>query len=155
MRAVAKVFEVAEGCGQTTPMLRLDNIQTQAIDPYLLPRHVSSSFAKKADLALAFSPDHPAVAARLEPVQKSYPDLALSQMTDACTSTVPLVSCVKVKERGVTTMKRLHNSRSGARQGWNNCRSCGHRQGVVMAAYLKSRVRRWRKTCLHSWVGRL
>ncbi|KAH6706365.1 hypothetical protein BKA61DRAFT_679545 [Leptodontidium sp. MPI-SDFR-AT-0119] len=90
MRAVAKVFEVAEGCGQTTPMLRLDNIQTQAIDPYLLPRHVSSSFAKKADLALAFSPDHPAVAARLEPVQKSYPDLALSQMTDACTSTVPL-----------------------------------------------------------------
>lgn len=55
---------------------------------------------KKADLALAFSSDHPAVARALEPVYKANPDLALSQMTDVYTSTVPLVCGLEVKEQG-------------------------------------------------------
>lgn len=81
-------------------MLRVHSIQTQTIDPTLLPRHASQSFARKADLALAFSSDHPTVASAIEPVHKANPGIALSQMTDAYTSMVPLACCLEVKERG-------------------------------------------------------
>ncbi|KAG9240848.1 hypothetical protein BJ878DRAFT_263777 [Calycina marina] len=99
MKVVNNVLESAE-LGQDLSMLRVHSIQTQSIDPAFLPKHVSQSFAKKADLALAFSSDHPTVATAIEPVQKANPDMALSQMTDAYTSTVPLVCCLEVKERG-------------------------------------------------------
>lgn len=36
----------------------------------------------------------------MEPVYNVNPDIALSQMTDAYTSTVPMVCCLEVKERG-------------------------------------------------------
>ncbi|CAG8973654.1 hypothetical protein HYALB_00002220 [Hymenoscyphus albidus] len=99
MKVVNNVLEAAD-LDQDSAMLRVHSIQTQSIEPVFLPKHTSQSFAKKADLALAFSSDHPKVAAALEPVHKANPDLALSQMTDAYTSTVPLVCCLKVKERG-------------------------------------------------------
>ncbi|KAF8855803.1 hypothetical protein BDZ45DRAFT_727874 [Acephala macrosclerotiorum] len=99
MKVVNNVLESAE-LGQDSSMLRVHSIQTQSIDAAFLPQHASQSFAKKADLALAFSSDHPAVAIAIEPVHKANPDMALSQMTDAYTSTVPLVCCLEVKERG-------------------------------------------------------
>jgi hypothetical protein len=99
MKVVNNVLESAE-LGLDSSMLRVHSIQTQSIDPAFLPQHASQSFAKKADLALAFSSDHPTVATAIEPVHKTNPDMALSQMTDAYTSTVPLVCCLEVKERG-------------------------------------------------------
>jgi hypothetical protein len=99
MKVVNYVLESSE-LGQNSSMLRVHSIQTQTIDPAFLPRHSSQSFAKKADLALAFSCRHPDVATALEPVYRANPDLALSQMTDAYTSTVPMVCCLEVKERG-------------------------------------------------------
>ncbi|TVY58388.1 hypothetical protein LCER1_G000927 [Lachnellula cervina] len=54
----------------------------------------------KADLALAFCSGHPAVAAVIEPVLEANPELALSQMTNAYTSMVPLVCCLEVQEQG-------------------------------------------------------
>jgi hypothetical protein len=89
MKVVNNVLESAE-LDQDSSMLRVHSIQTQSIDPVFLPRHASQSFAKKADLALAFSSDHPAVATAIEPIHKANPDMALSQMTDAYTSTVQL-----------------------------------------------------------------
>lgn len=81
-------------------MLRVHNTRIQAIDPAFLPPRASrSSFSKKA-LALAFCSGHPAVAAVIEPVLEANPELALSQMTDAYTSMVPLVCCLEVKEQG-------------------------------------------------------
>jgi len=82
------------------PMLNVQSIQTQSISSSLLPTHTSISFAKKADLALAFSPSHPEVFRTLEPVHNQYPELSLSQMDDAYTMRVPLVAGVEVKERG-------------------------------------------------------
>ena len=99
MKVVNNILESAE-LGQESSMLRVHSIQTQSIDSALLPKHASQSFAKKADLAFAFSSDHPTVATTIEPVHKANPDMALSQMTDAYTSTVPLVCCLEVKERG-------------------------------------------------------
>jgi hypothetical protein len=99
IKVVNNVLEATD-LDQDSAMLRVHSIQTQSIEPTFLPKHTSQSFAKKADLALTFSSDHPIVAAALEPVHKANPDLALSQMTDAYTSTVPLVCCLEVKERG-------------------------------------------------------
>lgn len=99
MKVVYNVLESVE-FDQDSSMLRVHSIQTQSIDPAFLPQHTPQSFAKKADLALAFSSDHPVVAKAIEPVHKANPDMALSQMTDAYTSTVPLVCCLEVKERG-------------------------------------------------------
>jgi len=99
MKVVNNVLDSTE-LGEDTSMLRVHSIQTQSVDPTFLPKHISQSFAKKADLALAFSCDHPSVAAAIEPVQKANPDLCLSQMTDAYTSTVPLACCLEVKEGG-------------------------------------------------------
>ncbi|KAH9203980.1 hypothetical protein DL95DRAFT_471897 [Leptodontidium sp. 2 PMI_412] len=82
------------------PMLNVQSVQTQAISSSLLPTHTSTSFAKKADLALAFSLSHPEVFHALEPIHTQYPDLCLSQMEDAYTMRVPLVAGVEVKERG-------------------------------------------------------
>lgn len=82
------------------PMLNVQSIQTQAISSSLLPTHTSTSFAKKADLALAFSLSHPEVFRTLEPIHAQYPELSLSQMDDAYTMRVPLVAGVEVKERG-------------------------------------------------------
>lgn len=81
-------------------MLRIEGIQTQSIDPAFVPGHASQSYAKKADPALAFSSGNLTVATAVEPVQNANPDVALSQMTDAYTSTVPLVCCLEVKEWG-------------------------------------------------------
>ncbi|KAH9205760.1 hypothetical protein DL95DRAFT_417143 [Leptodontidium sp. 2 PMI_412] len=99
MKVVNNVLDSTE-LGEETSMLHVHSIQTQSVDPTLLPIHTSQSFAKKADLAFAFSSDHPSVAAAIEPVQKANPDLCLSQMTDAYTSTVPLACCLEVKEQG-------------------------------------------------------
>ncbi|PBP19287.1 hypothetical protein BUE80_DR009523 [Diplocarpon rosae] len=99
MKVVNNVLDSTE-LGEDTSMLRVHSIHTQSVDPIYLPKHISQSFAKKADLALAFSCDHPSVAAAVEPVQKANPDLCLSQMTDAYTSTVPLACCLEVKEGG-------------------------------------------------------
>jgi hypothetical protein len=82
------------------PMLNVQSIQTQAISSSLLPTHTATSFAKKADLALAFSLSHPEVSRTLEPIHTQYPELSLSQMEDAYTMRVPLVAGVEVKERG-------------------------------------------------------
>jgi hypothetical protein len=98
VKVVNNVLEAAD-LDDDSAMLRLHSIQTQSIEPAFLPKHTSQSFAKKADLALAFS-DHPAVAAAIETVSKAHPDLPLSQMTDAYTSAVPLVCGVEVRERG-------------------------------------------------------
>ena len=81
-------------------MLRVHSIQTQAIQESLLPQHTSQSFAKKADLAFAFTSDHPTVADAVEPVYRACPGMPLSQMTDAYTSMVPMACCVEVKEKG-------------------------------------------------------
>lgn len=99
MKVVNNVLDPAE-LGEDTSMLRVHSIQTQSVDPTFLPKHISQPSAKKADLALAFSCDHPSVAAAIEPVQKANPDLCLSQITDAYTSTVPMVCCLEVKEGG-------------------------------------------------------
>ncbi|KAH6704319.1 hypothetical protein BKA61DRAFT_680573 [Leptodontidium sp. MPI-SDFR-AT-0119] len=99
MKVVNNVLESAE-LGDDSSMLRVHSIQTQSVVPAILPKHISQSFAKKADLALAFSSDHPSVATAIEPVQKANPGLSLSQMTDAYTSTVHLACCLEVKERG-------------------------------------------------------
>jgi hypothetical protein len=77
-------------------LLRVHSIQTQAIDPVFVPKHPSQSFAKKADFALSLGEQHEAVKRTL----RADPDRPLSQMTDAATSTVPLVCGVEVKEQG-------------------------------------------------------
>lgn len=101
MRVVNNVFESIERTEDAPiPMLTIQSIQTQSIDPSLLPKHPSLALAKKADLALAFSAEHPGVSARIEPVHRANPGINLSQMTDAYMSTVPLVCGLEVKERG-------------------------------------------------------
>jgi hypothetical protein len=84
----------------TPPMLNVRSVQTQAISSSLIPTHTSTSFAKKADLALAFSLSHPEVLRTLEPIHTRYPELSLSQMEDAYTMRVPLIAGVEVKEPG-------------------------------------------------------
>jgi hypothetical protein len=81
-------------------MLNVQSIQTQAISSSLLPAHTSTSFAKKAALAQAFSLSHPKDLCTIEPIHTQYPELSLSQMEDAYTMRVPLVAGVEVKERG-------------------------------------------------------
>lgn len=84
----------------TPPMLNVESIQTQSISSSLIPVSTTTSFAKKADLALAFSLSHPEVLRTLEPIHTRYPELTLSQMEDAFTMRVPLVAGVEVKEPG-------------------------------------------------------
>lgn len=84
----------------TPPMLNVESIQTQSISSSLIPVSTTTSFAKKADLALAFSLSHPEVLRTLEPIHTRCPELNLSQMEDAYTMRVPLVAGVEVKEPG-------------------------------------------------------
>lgn len=88
------------GLDDDTSMLRAHSIQTQSIDPALLPQHPSVSFAKKSDVALMFNIDHPTVATAVKPVHRAHPSRALSQMMDGASGMVPMVSCVEVKEPG-------------------------------------------------------
>jgi hypothetical protein len=81
-------------------MLNVRSIQTQTISSSLIPISTTTSFAKKADLALAFSLSHPEVLRTLEPIHTRCPELSLSQMEDAFTMRVPLVAGVEVKEPG-------------------------------------------------------
>lgn len=99
VKVVNTVFESIKR-NEKGDTLRVQSIQTQTIDRSVLPQHPFLSFAKKADLALAFSCENRTVAAAIEPVRTANPDVNLSQMTDAYTSTVPLVCGVEVKERG-------------------------------------------------------
>ncbi|PVH67567.1 hypothetical protein DL98DRAFT_662577 [Cadophora sp. DSE1049] len=104
MKVVNNVLDSTE-LGGDTSMLRVHSIQTQSVDPTFLPKHISQSFAKKADLALAFSCDHPSVAAAIEPVQKANPDLCLNQTTDAYTSTLGIWCAVGLERlRGLRTL---------------------------------------------------
>ncbi|KAG0644966.1 hypothetical protein D0Z07_9315 [Hyphodiscus hymeniophilus] len=96
---VKNVLESVERA-EENPMLCIQSIQTQSIDPTVLPFHASMSLAKKADLALSFSIEHPTVLESVEPIYTANPSINLSQMTDAYTSTVPLVCGLEVKERG-------------------------------------------------------
>ena len=75
-------------------------------------------FAKKADLVLAFSPGQPAVATAIKPVLKANPDMALSQMANAYTSTVPLVYCLAVKERGGGYNEAIAQLKFGVPRDW-------------------------------------
>ncbi|KAH8723058.1 hypothetical protein GQ44DRAFT_774340 [Phaeosphaeriaceae sp. PMI808] len=83
-------------------MLELNSIQTQHIDPSLLPISKSTSlpFIKKADLAVAFSHNHLEIGATINEVRSTWNNFGLSQMTDAYTQTVPLQCGFEVKERG-------------------------------------------------------
>jgi hypothetical protein len=99
VKVVNNVLEATHLCDNES-LLRVESIQTQAIDRAFLPLHVSQSLAKKADLALAFSADNVEVAAVLQSLSKTHSGIPLSQMTDAYTSTVPLVCGIEVKERG-------------------------------------------------------
>ncbi|KAH9204607.1 hypothetical protein DL95DRAFT_113993 [Leptodontidium sp. 2 PMI_412] len=102
------------------PMLNVQSVQTQAISSSLLPTHTSTSFAKKADLALAFSLSHPEVFHALEPIQTQYPDLCLSQMEDAYTMRVPPVAGVEVKERGGSYNEATVQLGVWCAAGWRN-----------------------------------
>ncbi|KAF2457338.1 hypothetical protein BDY21DRAFT_39216 [Lineolata rhizophorae] len=83
-------------------MLELNSIQTQQIEPSLLPISKSTSlpFSKKADLAVAFSRKHPDVGPLVDKVRSRWNDFSLSQMIDAYTQTVPLQCGFEVKECG-------------------------------------------------------
>jgi hypothetical protein len=76
--------------------------QTQEIDRSYLPvlPDDAQPLAKKADLALAFSSYHPEVQPILRRFRDSYKSTSLSHMSDAYSSTVPLVSGIEVKESG-------------------------------------------------------
>ena len=100
MKVVNNVLESAE-LGQDSSMLRVHSIQTQSIHPAFLPQHASQSFAKKGDLALAFSSEHPTVATAIEPMHKANPDMALSQMTLYEYSTAGLLSGGQGTGRGL------------------------------------------------------
>lgn len=94
------VTDVFAAAGAEDNLLRVHSVQTQTIGPSFVPQHASQSFAQKTDFALAFSDGAEDVARTTEPVLKARPGLALSQMTDAYTSTLPLVCGVEVKEQG-------------------------------------------------------
>ncbi|KAL5331122.1 hypothetical protein ACEPPN_000651 [Leptodophora sp. 'Broadleaf-Isolate-01'] len=100
VKVVNMVLGAADIGRQKPFMLRLESIQTQAINAVFLPQHISQSFAKKADLTFSFFPDHPTVQRAIAPIHKYRPSVSLSQMTDPYTSRVPLVCGVEVKERG-------------------------------------------------------
>jgi hypothetical protein len=99
VKVVNNVLEATHLC-ENDSKLRVESIQTQTIDRAFLPLHMSQSLAKKADLALAFSSDNIEVAAVIQSLSKTHSGIPLSQMTDAYTSTVPLVCGIEVKERG-------------------------------------------------------
>ncbi|KAK2626207.1 hypothetical protein QTJ16_004469 [Diplocarpon rosae] len=97
---VRMVLDAAE-IGTAKPhILHVESIQTQTVLPELHPQHVSLSFEKKADLAFSFSPKHPIVRETIAPIHRNRPSVALSQMTDSYTRTVPLVCGIEVKEKG-------------------------------------------------------
>jgi hypothetical protein len=86
----------------TKKLLLTRSRQTQTIEPSFLPSLPTTSLtvAKKADLAIAFSPyDHD-----IGPVIQSYlsrnPGSTLSQMQDAYTSSIPLICGLEVKQAG-------------------------------------------------------
>jgi hypothetical protein len=60
----------------------------------------SSTFAKKADIAIGYSPHDPVVGDKLRRFAARHPGTTLSAMTDAYTSTVPLACAIEVKEAG-------------------------------------------------------
>ncbi|KAI6712294.1 hypothetical protein JHW43_005151 [Diplocarpon mali] len=97
---VRMVLDAAEIGSAKPHMLHVESIQTQAIQPDLHPQHVSLSFKQKADLAFSFSLRHSAVQSAIAPIQRHWPNLALSQMADPYTRTVPMVGGVEVKETG-------------------------------------------------------
>lgn len=99
MNIVRKVLDAA-GLDEKSSMLRVYSIQTQTINPDLLPKHTSQSFQKKADIALGFSPSHPDVAPALRSFTQSNPDVAISQMLDTFADEVPLACGIEVKRNG-------------------------------------------------------
>jgi len=76
--------------------------QTQTIEPLLLPSLLQSSLtvARKADLAIAFSPHDQDVGPAIQTYLHRSPGVALSQMQDAYISTIPLVCGIEVKQAG-------------------------------------------------------
>ncbi|KAK5018655.1 hypothetical protein BJ546DRAFT_1080218 [Cryomyces antarcticus] len=103
VRTVLRTPGAGAGADPTLEMFEIESIQTQQIDPSLLPdlHNRAISTAKKADLALAFSPDDSTVAKALRSASASRPGgTTFSQMMDAYTSTVPLVCGIEVKEAG-------------------------------------------------------
>jgi len=72
------------------------------VEPLLLPSlpHNSLAVARKADLAIAFSPYDEDVGPAIQSYLHGSPDIALSQMQDAYTSTIPLVCGIEVKQAG-------------------------------------------------------
>lgn len=78
------------------------NRQTQTINPELLPTLPDSTFplARKADLALAFNPYHPDIKGPWDDVRMKLPDICLSHMSDAYTSTLISGGGIEAKEPG-------------------------------------------------------
>lgn len=76
--------------------------QTQTIEPSFLPSLPTTSLAiaKKADLALAFSPYDQNIGPIIQSYLSRNPGSTLSQMQDAYTSLIPLVCGLEVKQAG-------------------------------------------------------
>ncbi|KAL4912581.1 hypothetical protein BDW62DRAFT_214895 [Aspergillus aurantiobrunneus] len=79
--------------------LQVKNIQTQNIDPCLLPRlpH-KNALSKKVDYTFAFSIRHPQVKETYKNFWNASPDQTVSQTTDPFTKRVALFSGLEVKQ---------------------------------------------------------
>ncbi|KAL3439937.1 hypothetical protein BJX65DRAFT_315282 [Aspergillus insuetus] len=81
------------------PILQWKNVQTQSIDPGLLPRlpH-KNAVSKKVDYTFAFSIRDPQVKDIYNDFWNTFPDQTVSQTTDPFTKRVALFSGIEVKQ---------------------------------------------------------
>ncbi|KAH9204357.1 hypothetical protein DL95DRAFT_398581 [Leptodontidium sp. 2 PMI_412] len=82
-------------------MLEVNSVQTQQIDPSFLPiLPNTTTIVKKADIAIGFSPYNAVTGRRIQSYLGLNQESCLSHMSDAYTSTIPLVCGIEVKESG-------------------------------------------------------
>ncbi|MCJ1476740.1 hypothetical protein MMC13_005409 [Lambiella insularis] len=98
VQVVYSVLQLA-GIGHVEDMLEVNSIQTQIIDSTLLPILPDNvtPLAKRPDLAIGFNLEHEMVRLQVDKVNAKRPGMALSHMTDAYTSTVPLACGIEIK----------------------------------------------------------
>ncbi|KAI9764599.1 MAG: hypothetical protein M1840_008328 [Geoglossum simile] len=93
---VQKVLEEVIGASQSS-FLELNSVQTQSIDPIMLPTVDHVPLPKKADYALAFKPDNSEIGSLYNKLSLGGHSYTLSHMTDAYTSRIVMFCGIEVK----------------------------------------------------------
>ncbi|KAI9771741.1 MAG: hypothetical protein M1839_002756 [Geoglossum umbratile] len=93
---VQKVLEEVIGASESS-LLELDSVQSQLIDPTFLPAVDHIPVNKKADYALAFTPDNLGIGSLYNKLSLGGHNYTLSHMSDTYTSRIAIFCGIEVK----------------------------------------------------------